>query len=111
MEAILSLAELNNINFSPKNEVEEILQNVGCILSTIKGTVPLDRDFGVSPDFLDAPMNVARVKLIQEVVEKVPEQEPRATVKEVLFDGDGITGKMQIKVILELTLSGKLGGD
>ena len=105
MEAILILAELDNINFFPANEKEEVLQNVQTILSTVKGTAPLDRDFGLDPSFLDAPMNAAKAKLIQATIEVVPEQEPRAKVKDIVFDGDGIAGKLQVKVKLDITLT------
>ena len=111
MEATLALAELDNVNFAPKNELEEVLQNVRTILSIIRGTVPLDRNFGISADFLDLPMSLARAKLVQTVIEAVPEQEPRAKVKEVIFDGDGTTGKMKVNLKLDITLSGKIGGD
>lgn len=105
MEATLTLAELDNINLSPANEIEEVLQNVQTVLSTMRGTAPLDRDFGINPDFLDDPMNIAKTKLIQAIIEAVSEQEPRASVKEVIFDGDGQAGKLQVKVKLDIILS------
>ena len=93
------------ISFYPSTELEEILQNVTTILSTIRGSVPLDRAFGISANFLDAPMNIAKTKLIMAITEAVPEQEPRANVLEVIFDGDGQIGKLQVKVKLDITLT------
>lgn len=45
----------SDVNFAPETEVVEILQNVRTILATRKGSVPLDRDFGLSWQYLDAP--------------------------------------------------------
>ena len=42
----------SQVDFAPSDEVREILQNVRTILSTRKGSVPLDRDFGLTWPFL-----------------------------------------------------------
>ena len=39
--------DLRNINMFPNSVYEEIIQNVRVLLTTIKGTVPLDRDLGL----------------------------------------------------------------
>lgn len=36
------------IDFAPSSEIAEILQNVRTILTTRLGSVPLERDFGLS---------------------------------------------------------------
>ena len=36
----------NRISLAPESEVAEILQNVQTIISTVRGSVPLDREFG-----------------------------------------------------------------
>ncbi len=66
--------------------VEEIIQNVKIILNTVKGSVPLDRSFGVSGDFLDKPLPLAKVMFTREIVSQVELQEPRVSVSEVLWD-------------------------
>lgn len=65
------------------NRVEEILQNVSTILSTPKGSVPLDREFGVDISFLDRPIQVAKVMIVSAVTEAIEEFEPRAKVERV----------------------------
>ena len=50
----------NIVDFSPQDEITEILQNVRTIMATTKGSVPLDRDFGVSADYVDKPMAKAK---------------------------------------------------
>ena len=67
---------------------EEIVQNVAVILSTIKGSVPLDRTFGVDPAFLDRPMPVAQALLTADIAREVEKQEPRVKVTSVKFDPD-----------------------
>lgn len=65
------------------SRVEEILQNVATILSTPKGSVPLDREFGVDVSFLDRPVQVAKVMMLSAVTEAIEEFEPRAKVERV----------------------------
>lgn len=76
------------VNFSPKNEVEEILQNIRTILSTIKGSVPLDREFGIDASYLDAPTPVAKAMLSSEILQAVRKYEPRAEITKIEFEGD-----------------------
>lgn len=66
----------------------EIIQNVKTILATVRGTVPLDRDFGVSGEWLDKPLPVARALYMADVVDEVERQEPRVNVVSVRFDDD-----------------------
>lgn len=80
------------INFAPASEVEEVLQNVRTILTTMKFSVPLDRAFGLWCSALDLPDNIAQAKLTAEIVEAVPYFEPRARVEEVTYSGDGPDG-------------------
>ena len=82
-------AGMSGINFSPQSPEAEVIQNVRCILSTRKGSVPFDRAFGVSWDMLDRPLPVAKAMMIAAVVEAVQEYEPRAEVRGVKFNADG----------------------
>lgn len=64
----------------------EIVQNVRTILSTRRGTVPLDRAFGLSAPWLDQPLPAAMAALSAEIVEAVERWEPRARVMSVRFE-------------------------
>jgi len=64
---------------------QEILQNVRNILSTTKGTVPLDRTFGIRQTFLDRPQGEAMALFTGEVIAEVEKQEPRVRVLSVEF--------------------------
>ena len=68
--------------------MEEIIQNVGTIMDTPKGTVPLDRTFGVEGRFLDKPERVAQAMYVAEIVSEVEKLEPRVKVTRVQWRED-----------------------
>ena len=100
------------INITDPAEIEvgaqglnEILQNVRIIVTTRKGSVPLDRDFGVSWQMVDQPTPRARAELTAEIFQAVSKYEPRARVTRVEFDQtaddemDGIlTPRVQVEI-------------
>ncbi|MDR3089862.1 MAG: GPW/gp25 family protein [Desulfobulbaceae bacterium] len=71
----------------PENRVEEMIQNVRMILTTAKGTVPLDRDFGLDCSVLDQPSPRAVALLSVEIYSQIKRYEPRAKVVRVDFPG------------------------
>ena len=46
------------INYSPKNYVEEVVTNVGMLLRVCKEEQPLNRDFSFDSDLIDKNINV-----------------------------------------------------
>jgi len=102
MYEISLISDVNKINFSPATIEEEVLQNVKTILTTVKYSVPLDREFGISATMLDDPMPVAQAKLSAEIVGAIRRWEPRARVVEVKYEGDGMDGILRPKVRLEI---------
>lgn len=100
--------DLKEINFMPATEVEEVIQNVQMILATAKGTVPLDRAFGIDGRFLDEPINAAQARAAAEITSAINSQEPRARVQKVFFDGT-LAGGLGISVRIEIVES-KLRG-
>mgnify|MGYP003423080626 CR=1 FL=1 len=93
---------LGAVNFAPDSELMEVIQNVKTILSTPAGTVPLDRDFGLTQDYIDAPINQAKALFADDAVKKINKYEPRAVVDEILFSGDAITGNLKPTVRIKL---------
>ena len=77
-----------DIVFNPPDEVSEILQNVRTIISTRIGTVPLDRDFGLSWDAVDEPLPIAQARMRLAVIAAVKKYEPRAKVVSVELQDD-----------------------
>jgi len=102
MHEISLISDVSKINFSPDTIEEEVLQNVKTILTTVKYSVPLDREFGISATMLDDPMPVAQAKLSAEIVMAIRRWEPRARVVEVKYEGDGMDGILRPKVRLEI---------
>jgi phage baseplate assembly protein W len=86
--------------------VPEVMQNVRTILTTRRGTVPLDRDFGISFDFLDSPINLTRAKAEQEIFLQLKKYEPRAILKQIIWNADVLSGQISPTVTVEVNLNG-----
>lgn len=81
-------AELKDVDFAPASKYEEILQNVRTIITTMKMTVPMDREFGINGDLIDLPIAAAQARLTGEIVAAVAKYEPRAQVISVAYEGN-----------------------
>jgi len=73
------------INLFPQSKVEEILQNVSVLLSTVVGSVPLDRNLGLNATFIDEPQARGMMQLRIFTMETIQDYEPRVEVSEVDF--------------------------
>lgn len=76
------------VDFAPDSTEAEVVQNVRTILATRKGSVPLDREFGLDWSFLDRPVPVAQAMLSTQVIQQLRRYEPRARVLRVLLEAD-----------------------
>jgi phage baseplate assembly protein W len=83
--------------------ISEVMQNVRTILTTRRGTVPLDRNFGISFEFLDSPINTTRSKAEQEIFLQLKKYEPRAILKQIIWETDVISGHISPSVKVEIT--------
>lgn len=74
--------------------LDQLVQEVRTVLSTRKGSVPLDRDFGLSWDIVDMPVSAAGPRCIAEIGRQLEKHVPRIKVETVAFKpsdfGDGI---------------------
>lgn len=93
---------------NPASEVEEVVQNVRTILATVKGSVPLDREFGLSCTMLDSPLPSAEAVMTAEIIEALAKYEPRAEPVSVIYEADHLTGKLAPKVTIRIIPSGGL---
>lgn len=84
----------DEINFAPATEEEQILQNIRTLLLTRKGSVPLDRDLGLTWEHIDKPLPVARSLQQAEIIELIEEREPRAKVESVEWE-ENVTDAME----------------
>lgn len=64
------------------------LQQVRMVMTTIKGSVPLDRTFGLRMTFLDRPLPHAMAEFSGEIISEVQAQVPGVTVVDVDFKPD-----------------------
>lgn len=82
---LADVSALTEVDFAPEDVKSEVLQNLRTLLATPKGSVSLDREFGIDCSFVDNPSPVAMMQARVSVVQAVREYEPRATVKSVDF--------------------------
>ena len=92
---------MQGIDFAPASEAAEILQNLRTIITTTRYSVPLDRDFGINAEMLDAPINVAQARLQSEMITAIKKYEPRVEITSISFTGpdDGVlVPKVQVRI-------------
>ncbi len=83
--------------------LQGLYQEINTLLSTRKGTVPLDRDFGVSWDFIDSPINEARPLIVAELVTQIEKYIPRIKVTGIDFENQfNLNGKLFPKITFEI---------
>jgi len=98
MTYTVNSTDIFEVNFAPSSVVEEVLQNVYMIISTVKGTVPLDRNFGITSRNIDRPFPAATALLQTALYEAVEEYEPRADIENIDFDYEHKSGNIAIKI-------------
>lgn len=84
MEYEVSLTD--KVDFAPSTVAKEVLQNVRTILDTVVGSVPLERNIGISWDYVGKPLPVAMDMLKIAVNDAIARQEPRAQILSIKFD-------------------------
>ena len=82
--------------------IASVIQNIKTILTTAKGTVPLDRKFGLSFDILDEPLPRSRAKIQTEIFLQLRKYEPRAIVKKIDFQNDPLSGRLAPTVVVDI---------
>jgi phage baseplate assembly protein W len=75
--------------------LNSILQNVRTIITTWRGSVFLDRQFGFNTRIIDMPINLMYPNLIVDLTEQINKYEPRAEVVGINFqESDAVQGQM-----------------
>ena len=85
---------LTAIDFAPA-ETAEILQNCRTIISTVKGSAPLHRNFGIDAENLDKPINISQAQITAEIARQISLYEPRAKLKKCTVTGN-LDGTLEI---------------
>ena len=109
MELSVTQGPAPEMDLLENETIKEIVQNVRLIISTMKGSVPMARDFGISPQWIDRPVPIVKAQMIVDIREAVERWEPRVTVKEVTFAEDtSVPGHLLPTVHIEI---GRLEAD
>lgn len=98
----ITMEKRSAIALNESDTIASVLQNISMILSTKQGTVPMYREFGLPMNFVDKPAPVARTLMVAEITEAIKRFEPRATVLDIAFKSDDITGKVIPAVEVEI---------
>ena len=69
------------INYAPKNVIEEVVTNVGMLLRVCKEEQPLNRDFAFNSDLIDKNINVVENRVMSQLLHSFRKYEPRAILK------------------------------
>ena len=97
--------DLREINMFPRTTIEEILQNVRMLISTVRGTVPLDRELGLTNSFIDDPLPKGKARFAIFMIETIQDYELRVRVTNVDFAprlDDALDGRLypRVKVMI-----------
>ncbi len=84
---------LKEINLLPNTLEEEISQNIHTILNTIKGTVALNRNFGIDIGFLDNVSDKGLIKCKMAILNAISTYEPRVKVIKVNVKKDVVNAQ------------------
>lgn len=101
MEYIVSGVQPQGIDFGATGP-QEILQNVRTIITTPRGSVPLDRGFGLELTYLDAPIPVAQARMSGQVNEALKRYEPRVEVVAINYTADEANGRLYPVVTIRI---------
>lgn len=72
----------------------DIIECLANLYATKVGTQPLDREFGISAEYVGQPMDVFENEYALEVIEKTERYESRVKVADVTFEVDVNQGKI-----------------
>lgn len=99
-------AATGEINFAPRSIIEEVTQNVRTIISTLKGSVPLDRTFGIDGSIIDRPIQIAQAMMRQDIVNAIRQYEPRAVIVSISFNDPSATIDGLLKSTVRIRING-----
>lgn len=88
-----------NFDYSGK-KIEDIKRCLVTLYSTKAGQQPLDREFGLSSDFVGTPIEVCKNLFALEVIEKTERYEPRVQVIDVTYKENYENGYLEPVILL-----------
>lgn len=87
---------------SMREELDNASERLKKLLTTPKGTMPLDREYGVDySEIIDLPPPLANNTYVVEAAEAINKYEPKFALDSIEFDADeSEAGQFRAKVIL-----------
>lgn len=101
MQVVLDTSQPHVINWGARG-AEEIVQNCLTLIMTHKYEVAYDRTLGISPDYVDMPLQGAVAFVTAQIYKVISEREPRATVQDVQFLGVDEDGNLDFRVVIDI---------
>ena len=99
---ILDMAQRQHIQIGVTG-LAGLAQEIRMVLATRKGSVPLDRDFGLSWDHVDRPMGEAMQYMVAEIGQQLERYVPRIRVRDISFSSnDAVDGQLIPRVTVEI---------
>lgn len=103
MKITIKGSDTLNLTLFPDDEVQDIVQNILCILKTMRGSCPNLRDYGLNPEITHKPTPIAKSIYAVAISEQFARYETRATLVRITFDDDPQHSSTLIP-ILEVTI-------
>ena len=82
------------------SEIDDIKRCLMTLYSTKAGQQPLDREFGLTSDFIGTPLEVCKNLFALEVIEKTERYEPRVQVIDVTYNENYDAGYLEPIILL-----------
>ena len=100
----------DEINYNPKNDIEDVVRNVHMILRVTKEEQPLMREFSLDSDIVDKNIPVIKNKLIGLLMTNLKKYEPRALRKNLYLklENNDLEIMLEIEVIIWMKILMKL---
>ena len=105
MTYIVDTTKENEINLAPATVYEEVIQNLYFLYSSTEYDIPLDRELGLNPKYIDKPIEAAKALATTDIYDKTEEYEPRAEITNIDFKADYERGIL--KPIVEVEINGE----
>lgn len=108
MQTWLITTTPKTVNLAPATVLEEVLQNVYTILTTVRYSVPLERGFGLDGELIDLPIPVAQAKMSASILQQIAKYEPRCKVVRISYvnQSEGDTADGILRPVLEVAIIG-----
>ena len=99
---VVNMAERRSVVIGATGIVQ-LEQEIRTVLDTRKGSVPLDRDFGLSWDYVDLPLTEAMPYMVAEIGQQLEKYVPRIRVRDIAFSSDEpVEGVLMPAVTVEI---------